>query len=235
MTTNKVNEREDDMWLKWIEAAPLIYDEIYYKTNPIVSYINRSGHSRLEKAFSPDDHFERVIEVGAGTGEHLAFVRHRYDTYYLTDVLEGHLERSGEKYAGNARVICEHQDALNLSFPDRTFDRLISVYNLEHLPSPHLALKEWRRVVKESGVISIAIPLEGGIAWNTGRHFTTRRYFARKGLNLDYIIAREHINASYRLISLIRHYFSKRTETWFPFGLPLYHINLVYTCTIRNL
>ena len=84
---------------------------------------------------------------------------------------------------------------------------MISVYNLEHLPDPHLALKEWRRVVKNKGIISIALPIEGGLAWNTGRHLKTRRFFKKNGLDYDLIIAREHINAFYKLKYLINYYF----------------------------
>lgn len=87
------------------------------------------------------------------------------------------------------------------------------------------------RVVRPGGVISIAIPTEGGIAWNLGRFLTTRRSFAREGLNLDYIIAREHINACYRLMALMRHIFPELTEAWFPLGLPLADINLVVAVT----
>ena len=164
---------------------------------------------------------------------HLQFVRHQFDRYVVSDLSPNLLDIARQRLGSRQDVDFEIQDATQLTYPDASFDRLISIYNLEHLPRPHLVLKEWLRVVRRGGVLSIAIPLDGGVAWRLGRHLTTRRSFASEGLDLDYIIAREHINPSYNLISLIRHYFLKRSESWYPFGVPLVDVNLVYTCSVE--
>lgn len=227
------SEQTDEMWQLWLDAAPRIYERIYYKSNPVIAHISFSGHRLIERDFDSATHFGRVLEVGAGTGQHLRFVRHGFDEYVATDV-NPDLLAIGREHAGSRPGLrFELADATRLPYEDASFDRVISVYNLEHLPFPHDVLKEWRRVVRPGGVISIAIPAEGGIAWNMGRYFTTRRSFAREGLNLDYIIAREHINACYRLVALIRHYFPNRQEYWYPLKVPVTHVNLVYAVTIR--
>ncbi|MCF8176970.1 MAG: class I SAM-dependent methyltransferase [Sulfuritalea sp.] len=226
-------DAEDDMWLAWQEAAPRIYDKTYYSGNALVARVNYSGHRLVERPYGSGDHFAQVLEVGAGTGAHLAHVRHRFGRYVLTDLSPDLLSIAAKRYAGRNDLRFETQDATRLDYPDASFDRLISIYNLEHLPQPHRVLKEWRRVVKSGGVLSIAIPLDGGVAWRLGRHLTTRRSFAREGLDLDYIIAREHINPSYNLISLIRHYFPDRREWWYPFGVPLVDVNLTYCCALN--
>lgn len=232
--TNVSAHQEDPIWLAWQEHAARIYDKIYYNTNSVVSYINRYGHAWLEKRFTKDDHFDNVIEIGAGTGEHLRFVKHSFSRYYVSDINSALLEQSKQRYENNPKIKYVQQDANNLSFHNGTFDRLISVYTLEHLPNPHLALREWKRVVKKKGVISIAIPTEGGLLWNLGRFLTTRRYFRKFGLNLDYIIAREHINACYRLVYFINYYFPKKYVNWFPFRFPTPGINLIYACNAIN-
>ncbi|WP_119166685.1 class I SAM-dependent methyltransferase [Algihabitans albus] len=231
MAKNQVQSEEE--WRRWQEQAPRIYDRIYYESNPVVAAVNNAGHSQIERSFSPESHFARVIEVGAGSGHHLDSVRHRFDSYWLTDINEGLLARAAQRHAGKAGVTCAIADATRLPFPDDHFNRLISVYNLEHLPAPHAVLDEWARVVRPGGVLSISIPTEGGIAWNLGRWLTTRRSFRKEGLNLDYIIAREHINACYRLVALIRFLFPQRQEHWFPLRLPFADINLVYTVNVR--
>lgn len=224
--------REDPMWLAWQDLAPKIYNKIYYETNPLVSKVNNSGHELIEKKFNPSTHFSKVLEVGAGTGYHFQFVQHSFDQYYMTDISPDLLNLAQEKYGHRKDIIYETQDATCLTYPDNSFDRLISVYNLEHLPQPFKVLNEWQRVVKPNGLISIAIPLDGGIAWRLGRHLSTRRAFAKEGLDLDYLIAREHINPGYNLLALIRHYFPKREEHFFPFRIKLGDINLVYSCSI---
>lgn len=226
-------DAEDEMWLAWLEAAPRIYDKTYYAGNPLVARVNDSGHRLVERPWGPGHHFGQVLEVGAGTGAHLAYVRHSFDRYVLTDLSSDLLGLAAQRFPGYGGLEFQIQDATRLGFADASFDRLISIYNLEHLPQPHRVLKEWRRVVKPGGVLSIAIPLDGGMAWRLGRHLTTRRSFGREGLDLDYIIAREHINSSYNLISLIRHYFPDRREWWYPFGVHLVDVNLVYGCSLK--
>ncbi len=223
---------EDSMWLDWQRKAPEIYDQIYYNSNPLVAAINRSGHWLVERFFNEKDHFSSVLEVGAGTGQHLAYVRHRFDRYLMTDINGALLAQAEKLNKGRPGVQFEVADATRLPYPDASFDRLVSFYNLEHLPNPHLVLKEWRRVVKPGGNVSIAIPADGGVAWRLGRWLTTRKSFARHGLDLDYIIAREHINPAYNLISLIRHYFNERRECWYPCRVPVLDINLVYACSL---
>ena len=218
---------EDPMWVRWNQEAPELYNKIAYGNNGIVTGVNLVCHKLMEGQFSRDQVFDRVIEVGAGTGKHLEFVRHRFASYLMTDISERHLRQIA---INSPSVRIEVADAAFLPYENSSFDRLISVANLEHLPNPHLVLEEWRRVVRPGGTISISIPTEGGIAWNLGRYLTTRRYFRRMGLDLDYIIAREHINACYRLVSLIRHYFPSRREIWWPFGIPSVNINLIYSC-----
>lgn len=225
-------EHEDDMWFAWQKAAPRIYDKTYYQGNPVVAHINDAGHKNMELMFGKKEYFSSVLEVGAGTGYHFPFVGHRFDLYVMTDLSDNLLRLAQAKYKKRADLKCEIQDATKLSYPDAHFDRLISVYNLEHLQFPHLVLKEWCRVLKPGGVLSIAIPLDGGIAWRFGRYLTTKRSFAREGLDLNYIIAREHINPSYNIISLIHHYFKKVQENWYPLRIPLVDLNLVYCCRI---
>jgi SAM-dependent methyltransferase len=227
--------KEDPMWLKWMERHGEIHAAVPYDSQSLVTHVNDQGHVLLEKAFDATRRFERVLEVGAGTGYHLNFVRHGFGEYIVSDIDAELLEQARKTYGGRPGVSFAKEDALNLSYADNSFDRLVSVYNLEHLPQPHLVLREWERVVKPDGILSVAIPAEGGVAWRLGRFLTTRRTFARKyNLDLDYIIAREHINPAYNLISLIRHYFKDRREHWYPCGVPLLDINLVYACTIRK-
>ena len=225
---------EDEMWLRWKASQDVVYDDITYSDNSLVSYVNKTGHRLVERPFGHSSHFSRVLEVGAGSGIHLNFVRHRFDEYHLTDVNNKLLRRAHKRHSDREGLVFHNCSALDLDYADESFDRVISIYTLEHLATPHLALKEWRRVLKPGGILSISIPTEGGIAWNLGRFLTTRRSFRKIGLDLDYIIAREHVNACYRLVAFIRHYFPSRRETWFPFYLPVPHINLIFATTIQK-
>jgi len=236
MIKSKLEEEQE--WIDWQKSAPQIYEEIYYKTNPIVSMVNNRGHYDIESSINPSEYYKKIVEVGGGTGFHFKYVKHKFDEYHLTDINDSLLNEAKINLSNHPnynKVIFSVQNALSLNYSDNSFDRLISAYNLEHLTDPRIALKEWKRVVKPGGLISISIPTEGGLMWNLGRHLTTRRYFKSKGLNLDYIISREHINACYRLKYLIDYYFPQKQNKWFPFLIPSTNFNLLYTASCINL
>ncbi len=53
-------------------------------------------------------------------------------------------------------VICS---ALDLTFPDNSFDTVVSTEVLEHVPDPQLAFREMCRVVKPGGYVIVSTPL----------------------------------------------------------------------------
>jgi ubiquinone/menaquinone biosynthesis C-methylase UbiE len=188
-----------------------------------------AGHAFLERSLREGPELPRILEVGTGTGAHLAFVDPDYATYLMSDlnpaVLEVAKTKAEQLGAGEASTAVA--SALDLPYEDASFDRLIAAHVLEHLPEPHRALKEWRRVVRPGGAISILIPTDPGFAWRMGRHFGPRRQAMARGLPYDYIMAREHVNACVNLLALIRHYFPERSEHWWPFRLPSVDLNLL--------
>ena len=195
---------EDKAWIEYRDKFSEVYDESNY-SSPLQSTVMRSSHKLLEKAYDDQTHFCRVLEVGSGTGEHLPFVRHRFDEYTLTDLDPKTLEVANRKLAGThgGKVSFEVQTGNRLSYSDNTFDRLVSTHVLEHIYQPHLVLKEWYRVLKPGGVLSILIPTDPGIAWRLGRHLGPRKHAIAQGIAYDYVMAREHVNSCNNLIAFL--------------------------------
>ncbi|AYH45327.1 class I SAM-dependent methyltransferase [Azoarcus sp. DN11] len=221
---------EDKAWSEYREKFSEVYDESNY-SSPLQSSVMRASHKLVEKAFDDHAHFGRVLEVGAGTGEHLPFVRHSFDQYTLTDLDPKTLEVAKRKLAGihNGNVTIEVQTGSELAYPDNTFDRLVATHVLEHIYQPHLALKEWRRVLKHSAIISILIPTDPGMTWRLGRHFGPRKNAVARGIAYDYVMAREHVNSCNNLIAILRHYFPGSREAWWPFPIPSIDLNLFFS------
>jgi len=192
----------------------------------------RSSHKLVEKPYGGQSHFSRVLEVGAGTGEHVHFVRHSFDEYTLTDLDPKTLDVARKKLGAlpDGKVKFEAQPAGDLSYADNSFDRLIAVHVLEHIEKPHLAVQEWRRVLKPGGVLSILIPTDPGFAWRLGRHLGPRRNAIAQGIAYDYVMAREHVNSSTNLIAILRHHFPQGREAWWPFPLASVDLNLFFAC-----
>lgn len=222
---------EDQAWLKYRARFADVYDDANY-SSPLQSAIMRASHRLTERRYVKTNHFATVLEVGAGTGEHLAFVRHGFDQYVLTDLDTKTLEVAKKKLKDEygSKLLFEKQSGAGLSYADNSFDRLIATHVLEHIVQPHLVLKEWRRVVKIGGVLSILIPTDPGLAWRLGRHLGPRKNAVAQGIAYDYVMAREHVNACNNLIALIRHYFPRRTEAWWPFPIPSIDLNLFFVC-----
>jgi ubiquinone/menaquinone biosynthesis C-methylase UbiE len=222
---------EDRDWLDYRARFADVYDESNY-SGLLQSGVMRASHRLTEKRFHEQTYFEKVLEIGAGTGEHLGFVRHRFDQYVISDLDAKTLEVARKKLSdkfGN-KLLFETQSGGELSYADNSFDRLIATHVLEHIYQPHLAIKEWRRVVKHGGVLSILIPTDPGIAWRLGRHLGPRRNAMAQGIAYDYVMAREHVNSCNNLIALLRHYFPERTEAWWPFPIPAIDLNLFFVC-----
>ncbi|MDF2446765.1 MAG: SAM-dependent methyltransferase [Moraxellaceae bacterium] len=227
--------QEDEAWLHYRRVFADIYDYANY-TSPLQAWVMRASHRLTERPLKADDHFEKVIEIGAGTGEHFAHVRHRYGSYLLTDMDERALEVARKKVIvpKGSTVSYEVSDGTVAKYADNSFDRLIATHVLEHIYQPHLALKEWRRIVKPGGMISILIPTDPGMAWRFCRHLGPRRTYTRLGIAYDYMMAREHVNACNNLIALMRHYFPQRLERWWPTPVPSMDINLFFLFQARN-
>lgn len=223
-------QTEDKAWIEFQERFSEVYDELLYSRS-LQSSVMRAGHKLVERAFDKRTHFGRVLEIGAGTGEHLPFVQHSFDEYTLTDHSPKTLEVAKRKLASipNGKVTFEVQTGSELSYPDNTFDRLVASHVLEHIYPPHLALKEWRRVLKHGGTMSILIPTDPGMAWRFGRYFGgTRKHAIAQGIAYDYVIAREHVNSCNNLIAILRHYFPKSKEAWWPLPIPSIDFNLFF-------
>jgi ubiquinone/menaquinone biosynthesis C-methylase UbiE len=211
------------------------YDHLNYGRS-LSSLFMRRGHVLLERRFGGDAHFGKVVEVGAGAGEHLGFVRHSFDEYVLTDWNDIRLERARAALpeALRAKVKVAREDATKLSLPAGSVDRLIACHILEHLPQPHEVLREWHRVLRRGGVLSILLPCDPGLLWRLGRLLGPRANARRAGIDYDYWMAREHVNPIGNLVVFIRYYFDQVEELWSPARIPSTDLNLFYLCHVTK-
>lgn len=217
-----------------------LYVESYEKHNQNATLSGRllqKSHFLLEKSIPSGMILDRVIEVGAGSGHHYSYVKHEHSKYVMTDSSDEMLSVACERYNGlvnTGKLVIEKQDATKLTYPDESFDRLIATHVLEHISNPVAVLREWNRVVKKGGLLSIVLPCDPGMLWRFGRHFGPRRNAVKLGLPYDYVQAADHVNSIFNLVVFIRHHFEDVSESWYPINLPFPDINLFYICHIRT-
>jgi len=205
--------------------------------NTLAGKFLQKSHALLESGIPTKKDYPKIIEVGSGTGNHLPFVRHGYDSYLITDANQMMLDRARQKYAQyphKEKLIFEIQDANNLKYADNSFNRLIATHVLEHIPDPVSALKEWNRVVEPGGLISIVLPCDPGLLWRLGRNFGPRRNAKKAGIEYDYLQAAEHVNSIYNLKVFIEYHFEVVYKAWYPLNIPLPDINLFYICHLKS-
>ena len=188
----------------------------------------------MEKPFKTNKNL-KILEVGAGEGEHIDFVTHDYLEYIALDLDAERLKNLEARKLKNVRTLTG--DALKLDFEEESFDRVIATCLLAHVRDPEMALKEWRRVLKPGGSLTIYIPCEPGIVLKIFRKVFTKPKATRLGyLGYDLFIARDHINSTDRLCVFIAHIFSQDTFRLLfkPFWLKSWYINLFLIVQIEK-
>lgn len=200
------------------------------------SFLQKS-HQLLEKTLPQEVAYNQLLEVGAGSGHHFPHVKQDFKQYVMTDGSEAMLDIASKKFSGqlsSGKLRIEKQDATALTYPDNSFDRLIATHVLEHLPNPVNVLREWDRIVRPNGIISIVLPCDPGMLWRLGRHLGPRQNARKLGISYDYLQAAEHINSIFNLVVFIRHHFEAVSEFWYPARIPAPDLNLFFICHIRT-
>lgn len=225
--------RPDPDYHAYLKQWAALYQGKNYDAG-LTGYFLRKSHVWAEQPFV-GQHFSRVLEVGAGTGEHIKHIHHTFDEYWLTDMNPPLLEQiDGVTSFGQGVVRVAQEDATSLSFADNSFDRVIATHVLEHLVQPHVVLREWMRVLKPGGVLTLVLPCDPGGLWRLGRYAVARKKFIRAGLQYDYWMAREHVNPINNLVSFVRFYFDDVKEHWLPMRIPSIDLNLFYIAHVRK-
>jgi ubiquinone/menaquinone biosynthesis C-methylase UbiE len=174
------------------------YKEIHYRgnTGKATNFYHRALEKDAKKRF-----FSNVLEVGAGTGEHLEFVLHDFKNYFLTDLNLPNPSIKQEELISklknhNRNLYLEIQNVEKLTYEDSSFDRVISTCLLHHVQSPVKALQEMRRVTGNNGIISIYLPSDPGFLYRLTQFLVSTRslkkYFTLS--EIKYLRANEHRN-----------------------------------------
>jgi phosphatidylethanolamine/phosphatidyl-N-methylethanolamine N-methyltransferase len=231
MATMKPDPDYQDYLEKWSNLY-----QIQNYDSGLAGFFLKKSHEWSEKEYGNNVFFEKVLEVGAGTGMHFNYINHQFDEYWMTDYNSRFLEenQAHSKHIKKGKLLFSSEDATHLSFPDAFFDRLIAAHVLEHLYYPHQVLHEWIRVLKPGGTLTLVLPCDPGVAWRLGRYAVARKKFISAGFDYDYWMAREHVNPINCLTSFIRYYFADLDEKWFPFHIPSIDINLFYIAHIKK-
>lgn len=100
--------------------------------------------------------FQKILDVGCGTGEILKNIKERYSfvQLYGLDISEEMLKQANDKLKGTATLILG--DAENITLETNSFDLLLCTDSFHHYPNPQQAISEFYRVLKHRKFLLIA-------------------------------------------------------------------------------
>jgi len=171
-----------------------------------------------------------VLELGAGNGEFFKNVSPSGKLYLETDIesRNGRHSRLTVQDLNKSEKLNRKLDAQNLEgLPDHCVDVVIATCLLMHLNDPELALREWKRVLKENGRMVIYVPSEPGLGLRLSRYLTTRRKFKKIGLNQAASHWTEHVQHYPRVSYLLKSVLGPNCQIKkFPFNFLIWDFSL---------
>ena len=209
-----------------------LYNAHIYKG--VNGFLMRYCHRKLE-CFKRKEKYSKVLEIGAGNTPHLDYLKHDYDEYFIAETSTYALEF----YKEMKNVKAYSYDGVTLPFENNFFDRIIISHCLEHISEPEKFLFEAMNKLRNGGVLSISLPTDPGLLWRLGKiftkYYTAKRTYKISSNEYDYLLATEHINSIFNLISLIRYNFKNQIkENFLPFKIKLVDLNLFYNVHITK-
>lgn len=119
--------------------------------NPVERWMVKGFSDALQAALPATA--SRVLEVGCGEGRQLTAVGTRYRGCELVGLDLPDVEL--EEHWGDVPSEMVQGSALALPFADRSFDLVMAIEVIEHLPDPEQALREIGRVASDAVVLSV--------------------------------------------------------------------------------
>ena len=221
--TEEQQRISDDFMKYWHEVLPRKY-----------GILDRFNHG-YPVQHSPRQ-FRTTLEIGAGLGEHLAhenLSEEQERCYVALEVRETMATRIRERFPKVQARVGDCQ--ARLDFPDGSFDRILAIHVLEHLPNLPATAREMHRLCHpERGVFSVVIPCEGGLAYTAARRISAQRIFQRRYRQpYNWFIKREHLNRPAEIVGELQRFFEIVHRSFFPLRLPFVFCNLCIGLTLR--
>jgi len=195
------------------------YYERVFNSGGLVGWSYKSTHRQMEQRIHLPAGAS-ILEVGAGTGEHLPYVAPDFGRYVMVD-LSG--PPANPAWAGDERVSWVTGDiSSELGFGEE-FDRVISMCVFHHLAEPEAAMSNIKRWLKPGGVFTLFLPSDPGILNRMNRRLFVEPKARKLGFE-DYrlMAAQEHRNHYWSLNSLLLEEFAgyRIQRRYKPFGIP---------------
>jgi SAM-dependent methyltransferase len=162
-----------------VQVSPTeLYRDYYHAPPPPAPQVRY--HEWLDHAES-EVGTGRLLEVGAGSGAFAAVGKSRGWQVKTTEVSE-----TGARALAAAGIEVFVGELSQAAYPDSTFDLVVAIEVIEHLPDPLGMLKEIRRVLRPGGLAFLTTPSYNGLS----RHVLGLRWRVIAAEHLGYFTPR---------------------------------------------
>ena len=145
-----------------------------------------------------------VLEIGAGQGEHFPYVNKNFATYTMTDISDWGLPEILKISNLDPRVTFEKQDIQALTYPDNSFDRVITTCVLAHVDEPYESFLEVRRVARNGATCSFLISADPSLLLRTIRAILTKPKMKKLGVPYTFLCAISHRNSAHSMLEIAK-------------------------------
>jgi phosphatidylethanolamine/phosphatidyl-N-methylethanolamine N-methyltransferase len=135
-----MTSRNDNYWKRHVRK--------YNRATGLLNHRFSEVVQACEDAVGNPDH---VLEIAAGTGLITEAIVPHAKRYTVTDATPEMLEVLHQRFGHDARVVVQNANALDLGYPDASFDVVIMANLLHLLDNPKRALAESARVLQPGG------------------------------------------------------------------------------------
>lgn len=184
-----------------------IYTSHYLKNrsgNTVATSLSSKMESWMHKKVAADciiNPDNITLEIGAGTLNQLS-----YESPKVYDIIEPFSDLF--KHSENIKRVRNIYNDVSEIKEEKIYDRIISIATFEHILNLPEVVEKSKSLLKDNGVLRVAVPNEGTILWTLGWKLTTGIEYRLK-YNLDYSILMkyEHCNTSSEIEYILKHYF----------------------------
>jgi len=191
------------------------------------SLIDRLVERRSRR--SPGD---RILEIGAASGEHLQWVSPQpsWSEYVALDLMPAETNpRLAAALERDRLLRFVKGSAEEIPFADNYFDVCLSTCVLAHVSRPEDVFTELRRVTRPGGNVTVGMPCDPGLVNRLVKTLVTYPSMRRSGIpNPQLQYAHEHVNGVGNLITLAKAVFHCDAVrfSYFPSLIHSWNLNL---------
>ena len=211
--------------IDWDEVNKVVNTQIYSGLSGKLLQLTHKQLAAFGNKFQTQH--DNVLEIGAGQGEHFPFVNTNFAKYTMSDISDWGAPDISKILETDNRVTFEIQDIQALTYPDSSFDRVITTCVIAHVDEPYESILEVRRVTKNEGTCSFLVSADPSILLRFIRAMLTAPKM--KKLSSPYLLinAISHRNSANGIIEIAKHVFrdDQVQIKYFPFRIRSWNLS----------